>query len=46
MALIPGKTTVLNLLVGRDRLELGSMTIADWTSQGDPVEGEVFKPAA
>lgn len=46
MSLIPGKTTVLNLLVGRDRLELGSMTIADWTSQGDPVEGEVFKPAA
>ena len=46
IVLSSGKTTVLNLLVGRDRLELGSMTIADWTSQGEPVEGEVFKPAA
>ena len=46
LTLTSGKTTVLNLLVGRDRIELGSMTIADWTSQGDPVQGEVFKPAA
>lgn len=45
--LVAGKVTVLNLVIGRDKIDLGSdVTINDWTSQGDPVEGEVFKPAA
>ena len=43
--LASGKVTTLNLLLGRDRLELDSdISIADWTSQGDDIDGKIFKP--
>ncbi len=43
--LASGKVTTLNLLLGRDRLELASdISIADWTSQGDDIDGKIFKP--
>ena len=45
LQLVAGKTSVLNLAVGRDRIVPGSMTINDWTSQGEDYEGDVFKPA-
>ena len=42
-----GKYTTVNLILGRDKIELSSeITINDWTSQGDAIGGDVFKPAA
>ena len=42
-----GKYTIVNLIIGRDRIELASeITITDWTSQGEAIGGDVFKPAA
>ena len=35
-----GQYTTLSLLVGRDRVELGSVSVADWASQGEAMEGE------
>lgn len=43
--LASGKVTTLNLLLGRDTIELASdISIADWTSQGDDLNGKIFKP--
>lgn len=35
-----GQYTTLSLLVGRDRVELGSVSVADWANQGEAMEGE------
>ena len=41
-----GKFTTVNLVIGRDQIVLASdITITDWTSQGDAIDGDVFKPA-
>ena len=46
MPLVAGKITVLNLIIGRDVIELSSeITINDWTLQGEPFGGEIFSPA-
>ena len=43
--LVSGKYTTVNLIVGRDRVELASdITVADWTA-GITLNGDVFKPA-
>lgn len=41
-----GKVTTVNLIIGRDQVTLdkAGITITDWASQGDPTEGEIFKP--
>ena len=41
-----GKITTVNLIIGRDQITLDKdgITITDWTSEGEPVPGEVFKP--
>ena len=41
-----GKVTTVNLIIGRDQITLDKdgITITDWASQGDPTEGEIFKP--
>lgn len=41
-----GKVTTVNLIIGRDQVTLDKdgITITDWASQGDPTEGEIFKP--
>ena len=39
--LIGGKYTTLNLLVGRDRIELAGISLAPWTSESPQDEGEV-----
>ena len=41
-----GKVTTVNLIIGRDQVTLDKdgIQITDWASQGDPTEGEVFKP--
>ena len=45
--LVGGKYTTVNLVIGRDQIHLASeITISDWTSQGDAIDGDVFKPAA
>lgn len=41
-----GKYTTVNLVIGRDQINLASeITISDWTSQGSAIDGDVFKPA-
>lgn len=35
-----GKFTTINLNVGRDAITLDNVTISDWESQGDPINGE------
>ena len=41
-----GKYTTVNLVIGRDQINLASeITISDWASQGDAIGGDVFKPA-
>ena len=41
-----GKYTTVNLVIGRDQMNLASdITISDWTSQGAAIDGDVFKPA-
>ncbi len=35
-----GKFTTINLNVGRDEITLANVTISDWESQGDAIEGE------
>ncbi len=35
-----GKFTTINLNVGRDAITLANVTISDWESQGDVIEGE------
>ena len=41
-----GKYTTVNLVIGRDQIDLASeIIISDWTSQGDAIDGDVFKPA-
>ena len=41
-----GKYTTVNLVIGRDQINLASeITISDWASQGDAIDGDVFKPA-
>ena len=43
--LASGKYTTVNLVIGRDTIELASaITITAWTSQGDAINGDVFKP--
>ena len=45
--LASGKYTTVNLVIGRDTIELASaITIDDWTNQGDAINGDVFKPEA
>ena len=41
-----GKVTTVNLIIGRDQVTLDKegIQITDWASQGEPTEGEVFKP--
>ena len=41
-----GKVTTVNLIIGRDQVTLDKdgITITDWASQGEPTEGEIFKP--
>ncbi len=41
-----GKVTTVNLIIGRDQVTLDKdgIQITDWASQGDPTEGEIFKP--
>jgi len=41
-----GKITTVSLIIGRDQITLAEdgITITDWTTQGDPIPGEVFKP--
>ena len=41
-----GKVTTVNLIIGRDQITLDKdgIQITDWVSQGDPTEGEIFKP--
>ena len=40
-----GKYTTVNLVLGRDQIELASpITISNWTSQGGAIDGDVFKP--
>lgn len=42
-----GKYTTVNLVIGRDRIELASpITISPWTSQGGAIDGDVYKPNA
>ena len=43
-----GKITTVSLIIGRDQITLAAdgITITDWTTQGDPIPGEVFKPQA
>lgn len=44
--LLAGKVTVVNLVIGRDSMDIGSdVTINPWTSQGEAIGGDVFKPA-
>ena len=41
-----GKYTTVNLVIGRDQINLASeITISNWASQGDAINGDVFKPA-
>ena len=44
--LVSGKVTTVNLIIGRDQITLDKdgIQITDWVSQGDPTEGEIFKP--
>lgn len=41
-----GKVTTVNLIIGRDQVTLDKdgIQITDWASQGEPTEGEIFKP--
>lgn len=41
-----GKITTVNLIIGRDQITLDKdgIVITDWVSQGDALDGEVFKP--
>ena len=41
-----GKVTTVNLIIGRDQVTLDKdgIQIIDWASQGEPTEGEIFKP--
>ena len=41
-----GKVTTVNLVIGRDQITLDKdgIVITDWASQGDALDGEVFKP--
>jgi len=41
-----GKVTTVNLIIGRDQITLDKdgIQITDWASQGEPTEGEIFKP--
>ena len=42
-----GRYTTVNLVLGRDSIELASpITISDWASQGDAIDGDIFKPNA
>ena len=43
-----GKITTVSLTIGRDQITLDKdgITITDWTSQGDPISGIIFKPEA
>ena len=38
--LTPGKYTSLNLIVGKDKIELSGVTVSDWTSGADLPDGE------
>ena len=48
ITLASGKITTVSLIIGRDQITLAEngITITDWTTQGDPIPGEVFKPQA
>ena len=37
-----GKTTTVNLEVGRDIIRLGDVNISDWGSTGEPIKGEAY----
>lgn len=41
-ALLPGKIQTINLIVGRDKIELGSVTINDWATGETIDEGEAM----
>jgi hypothetical protein len=47
ITLVAGKITVVNLVLGREGIELASaITISDWTGQGEAINGDIFKPEA
>ena len=40
--LVAGKFTTLNLIVGRNKIEIGTVDITDWTDGGNPISGEAM----